>query len=125
MTQSLIDIYGDQKNDNPEILMRSEALTKPGSVGIKITVKTVDQIVNDLKQKIGSNLTKRHGKYNENKLFMIATMIDPRYKDLGFENEEDQEVHNYIILWEHFYSKHKQFGVVVSVNMLPLKLKIL
>ena len=89
LTQRLMDIYIED-NEDPELntnVLISERLKTPG-LKLKITTKKVNHISTDLKQKIGTNLYERFGDADKNKKFLVATLLDPRFKQLGFDSEE-------------------------------------
>ena len=80
--------YENEKLDGD--VRSSATFTKPNKAGfvVKIRKKKLHAIINDFKRKIGRNLqTKLSHVFNKPNL-MMATLLDPRFKGLCFDEDQ-------------------------------------
>ena len=75
--------------ENNEILMRSTIVETASGPGVTIQRKKISAVINQLKTDIYAGLVNRFEYVNSKSNLLAATLLDPRYKEIPFEEYKD------------------------------------
>ena len=77
-------------NDQLEATVNSSAtFTKPdGGIGVRIRTRKLHTVINDFKRQIGKGLESRLKHVFNKPNLMVATLLDPRFKGLCFDDDQ-------------------------------------
>ena len=81
--------YANEKLDN-ELYSSSEI--GEGRVGLKVQKKKLHAVINEFKTNLYTSLKNRFSHVFTKPNLMMATLLDPRYKEFGFTNESLLEI---------------------------------
>ena len=80
--------YDNEKLDGE--VRSSVTFTKPNKAGFKIKIQTkkLHTVINDFKRQIGKNLRTRLSHVFQTPHMMMATLLDPRFKENCFDEDD-------------------------------------
>ena len=109
--------YANEKLDNE--LYSSSGIAEDGRIGVKVQKKKLHAVINEFKTKLYQSLKDRFSHVFTKPNLMMATLLDPRYKEFGFTNESILDIAVDYVKFEALKEAYEHETDVSSTSTAP------